>query len=111
MPNSNDMSKDDQIAIIKLGIKEEISFSRTEKKPRLDIELNNEKKACDIVFKFIAFKPPPTLPEGCVLPRRIFCSFQFFTFGEVRTDIMRLKAADGSGNPIERNAKSLKSGM
>lgn len=51
--------------------------------------------ACDFEIKFIAFKPPMTLPQGSVVPRRFYFTFQLFTHPNVKTEIAEIKQDTG----------------
>ena len=53
----------------------------------MELEEADLLKACDFEIKFIAFKPPLNLPEGTLVPRRLYFTFNFFTFPSTKSDI------------------------
>ena len=50
-------------------------------------------------MKFVAFKPPVTLPMGTTVPRRFYFTFSLFTFQPVKTEICELKVDERMTTP------------
>ena len=86
LPSTFDLSRDDEIAFVKLGIKDEILKYDHYDQPELEVELKNPLQASDFTFRFIAFKPPISMPYGQSVPRRMYFKFNFFTFQEKITE-------------------------
>lgn len=82
LPTAFDLTRDDEMTFIKLGIKDEILRHNTYDEPELEIELKNPLKASEFAIRFIAFKPPLAMPFGQNVPRRMYFRFNFFTFSE-----------------------------
>lgn len=91
LPTTFDLSRDDEIAFVKLGIKDEILKHDSLNKPDIEIEMKNPLQASEFVFRFIAFKPPLAMPFGQTVPRRMYFRFNFFTFPEKKTTECELK--------------------
>lgn len=85
LPTTFDLSRDDEIAFVKLGIKDEILKQTSLDKPDLEVECKNPLQASEFTFRFIAFKPPLSMPFGVTVPRRMYFKFNFFTFPETTT--------------------------
>ena len=98
LPTTFDLSRDDEIAFVKLGIKEEILKSYSYEEPELEIEKKNPLQASDFTIRFVAFKPPLALPFGQWVPRRMYFKFNFFTFPEKLTESWILKDTDGKSD-------------
>lgn len=64
LPKTFELSRDDEIAFVKLGIKEEILKSYSYEEPELEIEKKNPLQASDFTLRFVAFKPPISMPFG-----------------------------------------------
>jgi hypothetical protein len=95
MPTTFDLSRDDEIAFVKLGIKDEILKAESIEEPLLEIENRNPLKASEFSIRFIAFKPPLAMPFGQTVPRKMYFKFHFFCFPETRSEICVLKDTDG----------------
>lgn len=100
LPTAFDLTRDDEIAFVKLGIKEEILKHDTYDQPDLDIEIRNPLQASDFVIRFIAFKPPLSMPYGQSVPRRMYFKFNFFTFPDTMTQACALKDPRGESDMI-----------
>lgn len=100
LPTAFDLTRDDEIAFVKLGIKEEILKHDTYDQPDLDIEIRNPLQASDFVIRFIAFKPPLSMPFGQSVPRRMYFKFNFFTFPDTITQACALKDPQGESDMI-----------
>ena len=100
LPSTFDISRDDEIAFVKLGIKEEILKHDHYDHPDLEIEMKNPLQASEFTFRFIAFKPPVSMPYGQSVPRRMYFRFNFFTFQETVTDTCLLKDPEGRSDMI-----------
>ena len=60
----------------------------------METERADQLKACDIEIKFMAFKPPMNMPLGHVVPRRMYFTFQLFTFQTTKTDLGELEIGE-----------------
>ena len=98
LPTTFDLSRDDEIAFVKLGIKEEILKSYWYDEPQLEIEKKNPLQASEFSIRFIAFKPPLAMPFGQWVPRRMYFKFNFFTFPEKITESCILRDPDGKND-------------
>lgn len=98
LPTTFDLSRDDEIAFVKLGIKDEILKSHYYEEPQLEIERKNPLQASDFTFRFIAFKPPLAMPFGQCVPRRMYFKFNFFTFQDTITETCEVKDPDGKND-------------
>lgn len=100
LPTTFDLSRDDEIAFVKLGIKEEILRNDSYDEPDLEVEMRNPLQASEFVIRFIAFKPPLSMPYGQSVPRRMYFRFNFFTFQESITEPCELKDPDSRSNMV-----------
>ena len=87
LPNCYDISRDDEIAFVKLGISNDLHRSDYRALPRMELEKTDTMQASDFEIKFIAFKPPLNLPDGLVVPRRFYFTMNFFTFPQTKSDV------------------------
>ena len=95
LPTAFDLTRDDEMAFIKLGIKDEILRHDTLDEPELEIECKNPLKASEFTIRFIAFKPPLAMPFGQSVPRRFYFKFHFFTFAETTSEACEIKDPEG----------------
>ena len=75
-----------------MGIGKHILDRETESKllatePRMDFEVNDPFKASTFTFKFVALKTPMILNTVSAIPQKLFFTFKFFTFKEVKSEV------------------------
>ena len=74
-----------------MGIGKHILDPETESKllatePRMDFEVNDPYKASTFSLKFVALKTPMIMNTVSPLPSKVFFTFKFFTFKEVKSE-------------------------
>ena len=68
-------------------------------KPKLDLELKDMLRACEINIKFVFFKTPQYLNREIRMPKKVFFTAKFFTKRQTKTGnvSLRLPKAQASG--------------
>ena len=62
-----------------------LDFSRMNFKPKLDLEIKDILKACEINIKFVVFKTPNNLNREIRMPDKVYFTTKFFTKRQTKT--------------------------
>lgn len=92
-PGAYPLSREDEIAMLKIGVGARSQDAAI--MPQLELERHDSNKGSDILFKFAFFKTPNSLGRGTVVPRVFFFIARFFTFESRKSEIARIREAEG----------------
>ena len=110
MLECKELSRQDKINLLKLGVGKEIIGEDTQasliaSEPRMDLELQDPYKASTITVKFVALKTALQLNPDWTVPTKLFFTFKFFTFRSLQTEPVLLQSEQAPSNLSEMHTQ------